>query len=805
MKKKRKVSWLKEHKIIVIVVLVLLVIFLSFFGTKIFLYIKLAVGNDIIVGLAVDQEDFNLKHNEEGKIIVEAKVTTNPFCKAVCNYKFLDISRKEIIEEQDFNITPTTPFRKEYSLKAERLGSGLELYRFDLDCHSLSTFFCHTTEEPATRSVLVTVKYGPTLEEEQLQGKLKQLLDNYSQRVNEMDGKMSLLLAAEKKLADHVEINFNSTNINMEVNALQNKLLALEKSWPEQDLTWLEENTGEISLEQIEADVEDYYLNLTLQLDHHNQQLAELEEIRDDLVQLQNSSFPSPELAEEIEPLSTDFNQLVSLFNQIAGLDLKEKNLDDLAAKLDAYLTPKLVLEQELTLAINQDLLCSLGGECFNHSTVGELAVQEEFDLNRSCQKRDNFLKQIMLLNQSLEINFTNQSYPAGDEFWQGIEDEMGGLKKNTTLDYLSALPENGTNTGIIKEFLGESNISNASLFNYSGYDLFPASIKVFLEQLPTECQMTPATLSFLAPVSSEPIELEINLSAVQGLDFNLPTARCCVFEDCADCCATAACESDPQLYPVLFLHGHALSQGTSAEFSLEGFNAIQKKLEEDGFLNAGTITLYTDLNSPAGVWGLPAVPLTIRGSYYFDVFKQPDNYYLVQTKSENIDTYAIRLKELIEIVKYKTGKPKVNIVAFSMGGLVARRNLQIFGTEDVNKLVMIGTPNHGVTGTIAGICSFTGAELECRDLQADSLFINKLNSGKQPNIPVYNIVGTGCEMDDGVGDGAVLEKSAKLDWATNFIIKGKCRSAIAPLHLDLREPQLYPEVYQKLKEVLEE
>ncbi|MBU0470415.1 MAG: hypothetical protein KJ598_02225, partial [Nanoarchaeota archaeon] len=102
-------------------------------------------------------------------------------------------------------------------------------------------------------------------------------------------------------------------------------------------------------------------------------------------------------------------------------------------------------------------------------------------------------------------------------------------------------------------------------------------------------------------------------------------------------------------------------------------------------------------------------------------------------------------------------------------------------------------------------ICAFAGAELECRDLQADSLFMNKLNSGKNPDIPVYNIVGTGCEMDGGIGDGAVLEEKSKLDWANNTIIEGKCRSAIKPLHLDLRDTKLYPEVYDTLKKVLKE
>lgn len=235
----------------------------------------------------------------------------------------------------------------------------------------------------------------------------------------------------------------------------------------------------------------------------------------------------------------------------------------------------------------------------------------------------------------------------------------------------------------------------------------------------------------------------------------------------------------------------------------MEGFNQIQKKLEEEGYLNAGTTTLFTTKNAKQGNWSLIPAPLTIRVSYYFDIFKEPENYVAVQTKSENIDTYAIRLKDIIDIVKYKTGKPKVNIVAFSMGGLVARRYLQIFNDESVNKIILIGTPNNGIVGDVANYCSVTGETLECRDMNENSLFMNKLNLGIKPKIPIYNIIGTGCDMEGKQGDGIVLEEKALLDGAQNYIIKGKCRSLIAPLHLDLRNIGIYPEVYEIIKNAL--
>ena len=238
------------------------------------------------------------------------------------------------------------------------------------------------------------------------------------------------------------------------------------------------------------------------------------------------------------------------------------------------------------------------------------------------------------------------------------------------------------------------------------------------------------------------------------------------------------------------------MSKDVSADYSLEGFNKIQKALENKGYINAGAVTLYTEREALPGIWGRMWAPLTVRASYYFDIFKEPENYIVVQAKSENIDTYAIRLRDLIDTIKFKTGKDKVNIVAFSMGGLVARRYIQIFGEEGVDHLVLIATPNKGVVGQVADFCSWFGEQLECRDLQENSLFLNKLNRGQFPSIPITMIAGTGCIMDGGQGDGTVLLDHAILDGAQNFIVNGSCTSSVDPLHLKLRDIDEYPAVY---------
>jgi hypothetical protein len=177
---------------------------------------------------------------------------------------------------------------------------------------------------------------------------------------------------------------------------------------------------------------------------------------------------------------------------------------------------------------------------------------------------------------------------------------------------------------------------------------------------------------------------------------------------------------------------------------------------------------------------------------------KAPEGYKSVQIKSENLDTYSIRLKEIIENVKYETQSPKVIIIAHSMGGLVARRYIQIFGNESVDNLILINTPNLGITGKITQYCSIFGAAPECRDMDSESLFINKLNNEKSDSIKTANIVSEGCPMDLGDGDGIVLKNYAILNYTSipNFFINGSC-PGIDVLHNSVLDTGKYPQLFE--------
>lgn len=303
----------------------------------------------------------------------------------------------------------------------------------------------------------------------------------------------------------------------------------------------------------------------------------------------------------------------------------------------------------------------------------------------------------------------------------------------------------------------------------------------------------------------------EINLTKIQPVKQNFtyemifqePSEKCCLYGECGDCCLYGDCIE--KNLPIVFVHGHDFSKYSPAEYNLDSQNKIEENLESKGnFLNAGVISIISN-QSDYDIWGKANIPFMIKLSYYFDVksISSIYDYVLVQTKDENITEYSKRLNKLIEIVKYKTGKPKVNIVAYSMGGLVSRRYLQIYGQESVSKLILVAVPNHGLVGEISSFCPIIGEKKECIDMKANSTFMKELEKASKPTIPTYNIIGTGCKMLNGLGDGIVLEKNARLEGAESYLVKGDCSKGI--MHTQINDPSIYPKTYDVIRDILEE
>ena len=493
----------------------------------------------------------------------------------------------------------------------------------------------------------------------------------------------------------------------------------------------------------------------------------------------------------------------------------------------------ELFFKSEYFLKYENDLLCSLKQDCIENISINDVIKNNEKfiesypslvsakrscnslkDLNQTFLRTRNETSKIIADNNisfpsdssflALADNFKdNAARRINNSYYDSFEKLKSGNKINPDITKIaeSILPANKT---------GLTQLTYNQSINLSLHLLSKANVSDQIIELLNKC----ARLGYQTEVGNfnfQPISTNVSYNVTSKIEINLSDNPpiCCIFNDCKPCCRDESCKNDPKTFPIIFLHGHSFAKDNSPEFSLDSFNKLQSKLQDEGYLNAGIVSLYSQNEQlQQGIWGLSGKPVTVKVSYYYDAFRKEDKYIVIPTKSENIDTYALRLKDLIDIVKQRTNKPKVNIIAHSMGSLVARRYVQIFGENDIDKLIMIATPIKGISSEVSSYCGYVGENRECRDMQENSLFINKLNDPlKQPTkVKLYAIIGQGCQMKSGDGDGVVLSENAKLDNAKLHYVNGTCGGFFGDtLHTEILNINKYPATYNLVKEILKE
>ncbi|MBI2656124.1 alpha/beta fold hydrolase [Candidatus Woesearchaeota archaeon] len=527
-------------------------------------------------------------------------------------------------------------------------------------------------------------------------------------------------------------------------------------------------------------------------------------------------------------------NNTFENYSGIAGEIETVANQQNLIIEKSGMQAAAFFFESEYLLKFENDLLCSLRQDCKENISVASSMEKtwqftgqypNSLSLRQDCNSLRNLNQEYLdIKNNTLNIIADkNLSFPSDNAFLalaKNFNDNEIRKINNSYLDSLEKIRlENKTNpdivkiaeailpknkTGIIE--LGYNQSINISLFLLSKLNSSGET-----QQLISKCQKLDEPAAKIADFDFKPVSANLTYNIISKIGTNLSDNPpiCCIFSECRPCCRDDSCKNDPKTFPIIFLHGHSFAKDNSPEYSLDSFNKLQSKLQENGYLNAGIVSLYSkNEQMQKGIWGLSGKPVTVKASYYYDAFRKEDKYIVVPTKSENIDTYALRLRDLIDIVKERTSKPKVNIIAHSMGGLVARRYVQIFGDDNVDRIIMIATPNKGISGSISDYCSFIGENRECQDMQENSLFINKLNDPlKQPTkVRLYAIIGQGCQMKNGDGDGIVLTQNAKLTNSKLYFVNGTCSGLFGEnLHTEILDIEKYPETYGIVTEILKE
>ncbi|WP_458113529.1 lipase family protein [Arthrobacter sp. R1-13] len=142
----------------------------------------------------------------------------------------------------------------------------------------------------------------------------------------------------------------------------------------------------------------------------------------------------------------------------------------------------------------------------------------------------------------------------------------------------------------------------------------------------------------------------------------------------------------------------------------------------------------------------------------------------------------ARELAPFVDAVRAATGAKKVNLVGHSQGGMMPRYYLGFLGgAKYVNQLVGIAPSNHGTEGVIVPPPSFLPeADFDaldcaaCADQQADSAFMQKLNSiGDTVAGPSYTVISTRYDEIVIPYNSQFLTGPARQ--VTNITIQDKC------------------------------
>ena len=832
----------KENKKIAIALAAAFLLILSFSGYRIWLNFHFLTTDDLVLNLEPGDKSLSIHYWEKPNVTINVGIDNSLVCNALCTYEFKDISEDSIVEEGTFTSKGIEKnFRKDFTLSADRAGSGQKIYTFDVKCNNVKTFYCPTNENKRERSIFITLNYDISEYEKFLKETLRENITKTVDDSDKIDVEVQQLNDRFFELG--FRINLNELEDDKEIlsndyDRLVLELKSIESTWSNENYILVSElfnRSYDSRIAEIKEKIDQINSGISAIISRHNSLVDDINNADSDLRKVNDTvaflNRAGKNLLDEHKRLlnRTDELKIEIKENRFLGYDSLWDEISSLSNSIDGFIEKSENAFAEAYLkgayydSLEKEKLCIIKGNCkgktdFSAAIMSSLGIDDN-KINSVCLSLTVIKEIYGAENNKSDALLNNYNF---DEI-KGILEETAIAKaliaRKNVFDQIKGINASNELNNSLNILLGISKINftdeNTDYGSFTEQEILSLLKLNFSEdsELYFDNNCGNVNKINISGHYGERIDLDKasdaeakNFTSRVGIKLTENYPVCCVFGQCRSCCTSGECGKDESLYPVLFLHGHALNSDNSPDYSLDAFNKIQAKLQEDGYISAGTITPVSDYSEiKKGDWGLASRPVSVKGSYYLVSYYNLGSYTLATQKSENIETYAIRLKELIELLKFRTGKDKVIIVAHSMGGLVARSYLQIFGDNDVDKLIMIASPNEGISESVSSYCPILGEKKECNDMLENSIFIKKLNDpNKVPgNTKVYNIIGTGCSMDSMTGDGIVTKENAELEHAENFYVNGTCEGLSKVLHTEILNIDMYPEVYGVIGSVL--
>lgn len=825
----------------------------------------------LLVSISQDKLSLNLNHGQSDSVTFTIS-NDNSICSIQCDYALLK-NNNEVVDEGSFSSNAGVPKSFSITLRAptkseEKQESGTIEYIFGVSCSEIKEWW-NTCDGEHTQTSNLLLNYDLTQQEKSARDDLKPRLDEMKLLLQEVESKefninskfdslpKNVLISDLKQTLFNYISSYNPLKNSYEnINSLFGNLEFITASnsfnlnWI-QDLSNLKNNLGILD-NDIEA-----------RLKTHNEIVDKINKLQEEFNTLKVKSQVSNN---EIISLSNQIDSLVSNFESgsFSSYDSIEKSINSINSQINTLsnsinedfnrivLTGKSLLDTESTKIKKEiDLyyeslgdIDALKGVCSSFETLENSFVEENNlrvnnynlelkkieDYNANINVVNDKLKYISSLRNDISEIVNNRGIDELDE--SNCQEEINKISLMENYDslneesYSSCLKLynevseiNDQKQGFWFDFLS---FLRKFWFNSVKFENIALVEEKLFPNEPTLLDLESDSKEFGEKYCNLDLKVESgSFSSVSNVEGDTLTGSsiedvienenlCSSFGITGKCCENDECKYNEESYPVIFLHGHAFSSYDDPAYSLDAFNNMQLTLFQDKYRIGGTF-LPTDeyANMVAGEWGKVNFPITVKATYYIGVYNSDGKIVSAPSKEESISTYAQRLSNVVELVKFRTGRNKVNIVAHSMGGLVAREYINNGGESSVHKLIMIGTPNHGTYGGANTLCELVGgASVECAEMRAGSDFITFLNSGDETygNVKYYTIAGSGCVVNGIDGDGLIRRSSVELNGAKNVKVDGKCEGwSNKDFHSNLLDPSKYSQTLEYVKQFLKE
>lgn len=718
------------------------------------------LASELSIETNLDNYSYHVSNGQTADFSPVTYVEAPNTCSTKCEFLLREIATNKTLF-YDSQLVKSR-YKTDISYLVNQSTNGTLHLSYEAKCHNLISAICSSTQDPYYETSFITIHYSQTpqqeFQEEQVKEQLQHLqltLDTSLSFLNE--SQYLLFQLGIENVSESRTVFEKNRYLRTQASLLQTRIDYFIHEWSIGKFASLSQNDIATLDEELFAFEKEAFVQkntslfLQSQLEEAISGMNEIISYQDELLYLQE--FQEAKVSDFSKDVLSQLNTSLVIYDSKNMETLTDFSTTMISLRTDARTL--LSIYQNIVLdAINETIQVT---QIWNNNSISTLP--------QACQTLTQTSQSIKLFNQQANLTFATV-YP--DEY-----------ANETFVDMI----ENNS----VQFYLNQS-------YNYSYKDITPY-YEEFLDDIQevkdTYCLFVPSFTEH-QPVSE--IEIEPFDTSIQLIELQRTSGDCCVYGVCLSC-------SEYDDYPILLVHGHALTSVTSPEAALHSFSKIQKRLENEGYVNVGELNDY-----PIKSWKEVDGPISVRASYYFVTYAELGQYQFYSKKYESIESYAIRLKEIVEEIKYKTGKDKVVIVAHSMGGLVTRQYLALFGEDSVDKAVLIGTPNNGVIGASQRLCSLTGANKECEEMAQDSVFLKRLNQYIPTKTSMYVIAGRGCSMNGLEADGVVTLDSVLLPYANNTIVNGTCTDALnSEMHKALIDPDKYPEVYERLVEILNE